>query len=222
MAAGRDCDVFEHGPGLVLRRARDGRSLDAEVAVMRWVAAHDYPVPLVHEAAGPEMVMERLDGPRMLDDVVRHPWRLVRHARTLATLHGRLATLPAADWMRQSHFPGDGIVHLDLHPLNVLITDRGPVVIDWTNAGQGDPAADIASTWMISVTTRPGKDELPALVRAFVTVGRHVFLQVFLRGVDREAGRRWLAAMGEYRKRDRNTRPEERERIDRLVAREGR
>jgi RIO-like serine/threonine protein kinase len=28
------------------------------------------------------------------------------------------------------------MVHLDLHPLNAVITDCGPVVIDWTNAGR--------------------------------------------------------------------------------------
>lgn len=31
---------------------------------------------------------------------------------------------------------GDKVVHLDLHPLNVIIGPKGPVVIDWTGASR--------------------------------------------------------------------------------------
>ena len=34
---------------------------------------------------------------------------------------------------------GGCIVHLDLHPLNVILTDKGPVVIDWPNADEETP-----------------------------------------------------------------------------------
>jgi aminoglycoside phosphotransferase (APT) family kinase protein len=40
-------------------------------------------------------------------------------------------------------------VHFDLHPLNVLVTPTGPVVIDWPNAGRGDGCADVAVTWVL-------------------------------------------------------------------------
>ncbi len=33
------------------------------------------------------------------------------------------------------------IVHLDLHPGNVMLTAGGPVVIDWTNVAAGPPGA---------------------------------------------------------------------------------
>lgn len=35
IAEGRDSEIFEHGPGKVLRVARDGRSLVAEAEIMR-------------------------------------------------------------------------------------------------------------------------------------------------------------------------------------------
>ena len=35
------------------------------------------------------------------------------------------------------------MLHLDLHPLNVIIGSACPVVIDWTSAASGDPALDI-------------------------------------------------------------------------------
>ena len=41
------------------------------------------------------------------------------------------------------------MLHLDLHPGNVMFTARGPVVIDWTNARAGAPAADVAMAYLI-------------------------------------------------------------------------
>jgi aminoglycoside phosphotransferase (APT) family kinase protein len=45
-----------------------------------------------------------------------------------------LATLP----------DGEALSHGDYHPGNVLIGERGPLVIDWENAHTGHPAADVA------------------------------------------------------------------------------
>ena len=48
----------------------------------------------------------------------------------------RLASLP----------DGAALCHGDFHPGNVLMTPRGPVVIDWDSAGRGDPLGDVACT----------------------------------------------------------------------------
>ena len=47
--------------------------------------------------------------------------------------------------------PERNLLHLDLHPYNVLVDDAGEVtaVIDWTNAAAGDPRLDAARTWSI-------------------------------------------------------------------------
>jgi aminoglycoside phosphotransferase (APT) family kinase protein len=58
-ASGRDSDVFAYADGLVLRRYRDGRSAGREAAILRAVAGLGYPVPVVHECTGPDIVMER-------------------------------------------------------------------------------------------------------------------------------------------------------------------
>ena len=63
VASGRDSDVYAYADGLVLRRYRDGRSAEGEAATLRAVAALGYPVPVVHDATGPDIVMERVDGP---------------------------------------------------------------------------------------------------------------------------------------------------------------
>ena len=63
---------------------------------------------------------------------------------TLARLHEALHRIV---------LDGHSLVHLDLHPENVIISPSGPVVIDWTNARSGDAAQDVALTWLILATS---------------------------------------------------------------------
>src|SRR5262249_49505366 len=44
---------------------------------------------------------------------------------------------------------GEALCHGDYHPDNVLLSSRGPLVIDWENAALGDPLADVARTLML-------------------------------------------------------------------------
>src|SRR5664279_1779288 len=151
LASGRDGDIYEFGPGLVLRRAKDGRVIESEARVISYAAEHGYPVPQIHEvrAGGTEIVMERLDGPMMLDDISRHPWTLTRNARVLADLHDQLHEITAPEWLRELDGKGDRLLHLDLHPMNIMMTKRGPVVIDWTNASRGEPLTDVGLTYVL-------------------------------------------------------------------------
>src|SRR5262249_52939311 len=41
----------------------------------------------------------------------------------------------------------------DYHPDNVLLSARGPLVIDWENAALGDPLADVARTLLLFRTS---------------------------------------------------------------------
>jgi aminoglycoside phosphotransferase (APT) family kinase protein len=216
IASGRAADVFAYGDGLVLRRYRGLGDTLYEAAVMQHVAEHGYPVPAVVEISGPEIVMERIDGIPMLDDFARHPWRIFRHARTLAELHRRLHALPAPTWLRPKVGGGDAVVHLDLHPLNVMVTERGPVVIDWTNAGRGSPEAEIADLWLIMANA-----DIPGgwLERKLLGLGRGLFLRAFLGQIDRDAVRAKLRVAAEHRLRDRNIHDTERTRIQRFVER---
>ena len=143
LAAGRDSDVFAYADGLVLRRYRDGRSAAGEVAVIREVAALGYPVPAVHEAAGPDIVMERVDGPTLAEALVAG-MPPDEAGALLARLHDRLHALA---WPEAA--PGEALLHLDLHPLNVILRGADPVVIDWSNARPGPPGLDVAMTAVI-------------------------------------------------------------------------
>jgi aminoglycoside phosphotransferase (APT) family kinase protein len=215
IAEGRDSEIYEHGPGLVLRVPFDGRSLEREGEVMRYVHEHGYPVPKVHDAGDGYLVMDRIDGPTMLDDAI--PLRIGRNAKLLAGLHEQLHRIPAPDWdwLPVAPLPGDTMVHRDLHPLNVLITSSGPVVIDWANAGRGDPAYDVADTWVLFATA--DASDLPAVQRRLAPIARKIFLRHFLGALDRDAAIRAIPAAVEARTRDRNMKPVEIERMRNLA-----
>lgn len=145
LASGRDADVFALDEARVLRRYRDGGDTAPEAAVMAYAGGFGYPVPVVHAVDGPNLVMERLDGETLLDAVLAGRIDVDDTAKLLVDLHDRLHALPA----RLSGDPADRIVHLDLHPQNIMLTSRGPVVIDWRNAAEGPPDFDVAMTALI-------------------------------------------------------------------------
>jgi aminoglycoside phosphotransferase (APT) family kinase protein len=178
LASGRDGDIFEFAPGLVLRKTRDGRSIAHEARTMRYVAEHGYPVPHIEEvrADGTEIVMERIEGPIMMDAMVRPPWGLGAHLRTLADLHDQLHKIPAPDWLESMGGGRNAMLHLDLHPLNVIMSPKGPVVIDWPNARGGDPLVDVAISYALIAC---GEIPLPKAVAKAVGAVRAPLLNRF-------------------------------------------
>ncbi len=219
LASGRDADVFDIGDGLVLRRARDGRSQEREAEVMEHARAHGYPVPAVRELrrAGSDMVMDRVDGPTMIDLIGRRPWTLWRMGNVLAGLHERLHQIDAPPGLRPAPgASGTALLHLDLHPLNVLMTASGPVVIDWPNAARGHPDSDVAYTWLvIGASVVPGSGPRQRLM----TAGREAFVSSFLRRFDRARVAAHLRELAEHRVADRNVLDVERAMVWQLVER---
>lgn len=221
IAAGRDADIFDYGPGLVLRRSRSDRSLATEARMMAHVRELGYPAPAVVELSGDErdLVMERIDGPDMVVDLRRRPWLARRHGALLADLHRRLHALAAPAWAGPPPVgEGDALVHMDLHPMNVILGPQGPVVIDWTNARRGDPGIDVALTWALI-----GAGEVPATgpVGLVASRIRGALLRSFLGGVDAAAARAWLRPVVAWKVQDRNISPKEQAAMWRLVAAEG-
>ena len=129
----------------VLRRYRTGGDVRAEAEVMRHLYARGYPVPRVHHADGRDLVLDRLSGPTLAEALVGGVVDVRSAAHVLADLHAGLHALPAP-WAAD---PEARILHLDLHPENVILTTTGPMVIDWANATEGPPDLDTAMTAVI-------------------------------------------------------------------------
>jgi aminoglycoside phosphotransferase (APT) family kinase protein len=202
IASGRASEIFDLGDGRILRRFKDGGNAQREALVMEHAARHGYPVPRVIDVSDDALVLERIEGRTMLADVARRPWRLRGYAPVLAHLHKRLHEIPAPAGLPPIG-TGDRLVHLDLHPENVMLSPAGPVVIDWTNARRGEAALDVALTWVILATTGgvPGR----------------IFLRSFLPQFDEAELRRALPAAGAYRLDDPNVTERERRAVRRLL-----
>jgi len=183
-------------------------------SLIRYAAAHGYPVPALHDASGADLVLEKLDGPEM--QTVLRPWNVGRYARILADLHRRLHELPPMPGLATRFGEPRSLLHLDLHPRNVLLTSRGPVVIDWANAANGPGAADVALMYVIGKTsTIDGPGPMPLVLRTL----RDRFLDTFVAAAAEPGFAAVLPAVTEWRKRDENVTPAERAELDRLLAR---
>lgn len=211
---GRDGDVREFGPGRVIRVSRSRSDRTTTNAVLAHVAAHGVPVPAVHDHPDPTVtVMDRIDGVSMMADLATRPWRLVRHARLLAELHEQLHAIPPPDGLPRMG-PGDELLHLDLHPDNIMLTDDGPVVLDWDNAAVGSGDLDVALTWVIIKT---GTITANPLVRPLLEALRERFVSTYERAAGEERIRANAAAAAELRLLDDNLLPAERDAVFRLA-----
>jgi len=122
------------------------------------------------------IVYERVDGPSMVDVAITRPWMVVKLARLLAELQAALHTHKVSGFPSQREWlqgmihlaeplsanqrermlqalcllPDDNaLCHMDLHPDQIVMTARGPVIIDWMSGTQGHPLADVAWTSML-------------------------------------------------------------------------
>lgn len=218
IASGRDADIFEFGPGRVLRRSRAGRSLAAEAAAMEFLHRTGYPVPAVDQLSddGTELVLERIEGPSMLEAIGRAPWTLRAQGRALAELHTRLHEIEAPGFLGPAPIGrGDRVVHLDLHPLNVIASPKGPVVIDWANAGAGDPDVDVGVAWVLMASAEIPGNPLKARL---LGPGRSLLVGAFLSGFDLPAVTSRLRSVVEWKAQDPHMGRGEIERMWQMVA----
>ncbi|MGI8645597.1 MAG: phosphotransferase [Nocardioides sp.] len=204
IARGREADVFALDADRVLRRFHDGRSAAPEHAMLTALAGLGYPVPEVAHVDGADLVMERVDGPTMAQALMTGVLDGEAGARMLAALHDDLHSLawPAAA-------PGECLVHLDLHPENVLLRDGRPVVIDWTNTRSGPAGLDVAMTALILAQVAVGEPAVRSLVEPFVGA--------FLAFVSADPGTTLDRAVA-LRRTDPHQTPEELDQLDMAVA----
>jgi aminoglycoside phosphotransferase (APT) family kinase protein len=120
----------------------------------------------------PATVWERVDGPSLWQLVVDRPGRSTELGRRLADVQLAVfelvppVTLPEQRdrltskirWSAANVDPSLGVAlellpeqtgtprlcHGDLHPSNVIVSKKGPVLVDWFDASRGDRVADVA------------------------------------------------------------------------------
>jgi tRNA A-37 threonylcarbamoyl transferase component Bud32 len=190
----------------------------------------------------PGIVMQRVSGVSLFHRVQARPWLLRSAVRELARLHARINSCPAppilpaqretiaAKVASASHLTGEekqavlnclndlpdgaALCHGDFHPGNILVTEKGPVIIDWDAATRGQPAGDAAYTLLLIQ-----KASLPSWTPRYMHVLLAATRSAIGRGYLRAYVRSGLAT-GEQIKRWRPpVAAEVRRRVDRAVSR---
>jgi aminoglycoside phosphotransferase (APT) family kinase protein len=162
----------------------------------------------------PGLVIERVEGPDLLTLLGRRPWLLPRVARRLGETHARVhavhldAGLPTVHEVVRSAITdselvpgrfrrralellellpeGERLCHWDFHPANLLDGHAGPIVIDWSFAARGHPAADVARTRLIvSAGARPSGRS--SLIGRLDPLGRRLLSRLYMRAYRRSA-----------------------------------
>jgi len=183
-ATGRTAEIYSYQEEKVLKLffpTVPQSWIDREANVGRYIQEARLPVPKVFERVkvnGREgVVYERINGPSLLNQLARMPWKAAQYARLLASLHAQIHKISAPSnletqrkWARGG-IPGtdklskemkesvlnlletmpDGnlLCHGDFHPGNIIVTHRGPVIIDWMTATRGTAGGDVGRTSVI-------------------------------------------------------------------------
>jgi thiamine kinase len=151
---------------------------EASIANMIFAAGAPCPTigELVHTDGRFGVVYERIDGPSLESQLRSQPWRIAAIAYQLAEIqvavqacavpglptvrerlgwqiqHAAPLTLARRDAAQRAldRLPdGDALCHGDFHLGNVLLSHRGPLVIDWENASHGHLLGDVARTLLL-------------------------------------------------------------------------
>ena len=153
------------------------------------------------------IVFERIRGTSLLKKLEARPWQLVSVSRLLAEYHARMhacrlppETLSQREQIEQgiawakdlseaekqtilgllSRLPdGDAICHGDFHPDNLIITEHGPVIIDWMTGRRGHPLADVARTVLL-IQTGGLPSGVSSAMRLMINASRSGLVNIYL------------------------------------------
>jgi aminoglycoside phosphotransferase (APT) family kinase protein len=222
--------------------------VDWEAQITRAINDAGVPAPQIFEVLDVEgrrgIIMEQVTGPSLVADLIKNPFRAVKSARWLAELqaqmHARsIPNLPAqhenlrqrvrdakvsleiqtAALRRLDRLPeGTALCHGDFHPANVVLTARGPRILDWPTAMRGHPLGDVARTSLILRLLEPSPEmSIPWALRLVRDIFHATYLKRYqqLRSVSREAIEAWLLPVAVARTLE--SLPYERENLPRLI-----
>jgi len=156
------------------------------------------------------IVYERVEGKSLLGMMFASPLRITRYARKLADMHHELhgtggEGLPhgAERFRRMISYSKESlgdlyeplcayldtlmdgtseprVCHGDFHPDNVMAGRKGAMIIDWSNAYNGDPCSDVARSYVMF--SSPMKFEGQSLpVRVYIRIVRYILGIAYMR-----------------------------------------
>lgn len=168
------------------------------------------------------LAYERLHGVSLWEAIIAKPWALHKHASLLARLQAEIhaitdvSGLPVlSDKLERrirnagelspeireaclsvlSRLPkGKNLCHGDFHPNNVILTESGPVVIDWIDAAIGSPLADVARTMILALGEKATAGQTSILEKVYLDWGLRLYHKRYfdIRSGGEEECKAWL------------------------------
>ena len=130
-----------------------------------------------HVPRPPAQIIEQIDGPSALSELMRHPLHLAGFMRSFSALHEKILSIPGPanlPSLREQLYTlqaqterlpkkdllsilrlldtlpqGNKVCHGDFHPGNLLTCRGKTYVIDWGAAHTGCPLSDVAHTFLL-------------------------------------------------------------------------
>jgi Ser/Thr protein kinase RdoA (MazF antagonist) len=141
-----------------------------ELAAMQTAREAGLPVPELLTRAENAALFSWLPGRTLLAELWANPGRADELGRLAGAMQRRVhaITAPAPvrqpnDWLAPDDItlpPGDALLHLDWHVLNLLVDDTAITgILDWENARRGAPVLDLARTHCL-MTAEPTLETL--------------------------------------------------------------
>jgi hypothetical protein len=184
IARGGQADIYDYGNGKVIRvprRPQDYDRIRYEYRVYLSLSGSDVAAPAVYELVevdnSPSIIMQRIVGISMIDQIKKQPFLIRNKAIHLAGMHLALLKVNADASITTGkdqakfcikaspcltepiktvilgildHLPGGNtLCHGDFHPGNILHSNGRDYIIDWSGASRGDIAADVAHTYIL-------------------------------------------------------------------------
>lgn len=122
------------------------------------------------------IILQRIYGKTLLRLIQEKPWKLCHYAKQMARLQYKIHNYSITDILpsQNERFSrkiknsfnilgekgkriwnyinslqdGNSICHGDIHFKNIIISDNGPVAIDWNSGYKGNPLGDVARTYL--------------------------------------------------------------------------
>ena len=153
------------------------------------------------------IIYEYVNGDSMLNFILKKPWTIIQEGKRLAELHFQIHSftskkLPSqrqelmgdiraagllSDDQKDSIITyleglddGEIICHGDFHPDNVLITAKGPIILDWLTCKRGNPVADLARTSLLLQKGAPPPGT-SGFMKGIIKFIRHLFHYSYLK-----------------------------------------
>ena len=152
------------------------------------------------------LIYERVTGISMLETLTSQPWKVKMYAHCLAELqadiheHNGVQGLPSQHEKLKGKIEsaealpseareavlnileelpvGNQLCHGDFHPDNILITKNGSIIIDWIDATNGNPLADVARSSILMSKAQLPEDKR---MRWLLSLFRELLHQAYLK-----------------------------------------